>query len=71
MIVKKIIIIILANLAIGAFSQICFSTKGITGAGSGTPSADCFCMIAFAEPMSGDSDTVKLPDPAKPPPPIR
>lgn len=67
---KKAIIIILANLAMAALIQIFFSTKGIPNAESKIPSADVFCLIAFAEPMSGDSDTIKLPDPAKPPPPI-
>jgi len=68
--VRKVIIIIIANLVIGLSAQVIYPNL-TTGNETSDPAADMLLpMIVFADPMAADSDTVRIPEPTRPPLPV-
>ncbi len=68
--VKKVIIIIIVNLVIGLSTQVIFPNR-TTGNETSDPAANMLLpMIVFADPMATDSDTVRIPEPSRPPLPV-
>jgi len=67
---KKVLILFFAGIILAALFQPLF-TNGQSKTANAYPSNTILPMILFADPLLADSDTVKSPDPIKPPPPIR
>lgn len=65
---KKVLILIIAGIIIAVLFQPLFN-NGRTRTANTYPTNTILPMILFADPLYADSDTIRLPNPIKPPPP--
>ncbi len=66
---KKVLILFIAGIILAAFFQPLF-TNGQSSTVNTNTTNTILPMILFADPLYADSDTIKSPNPMKPPPPL-